>query len=55
MFPINQVLQGDRTRVLKRLPDNCVDLIVTDPPYGVCYQDSFGRMIANDDDPESRI
>ena len=54
MFPINQVLQGDCTRVLKRLPDNCVDLIVTDPPYGVRYHDSFGRRIANDDDP-SRV
>jgi len=50
MFPINQVLQGDCTRVLKRLPDNCVDLVVTDPPYGVRYQDSFGRTVANDDD-----
>jgi DNA modification methylase len=54
MFPINQVLQGDCTRVLRQLPDDCVDLIVTDPPYGVRYQDRFGRTIANDDDP-SRI
>ena len=50
MFPINQVLQGDCTRVLKRLPDHCVDIVVTDPPYGVRYQDGFGRTIANDDD-----
>ena len=50
MFPINQVIQGDCTRVLKRLPDWYVDLIVTDPPYGVCYQDSLGRTVANDDD-----
>lgn len=54
MFPINQILQGDCTRVLKRLPDASVDLIVTDPPYGVCYQDSTGRTVANDDDP-SRV
>jgi DNA modification methylase len=51
MFPINQVLQGDCTHVLQQLPNECVDLIVTDPPYGVRYQDSFGRTIANDDDP----
>jgi adenine-specific DNA-methyltransferase len=54
MFPINQIIQGDCKRVLKQLPDSCVDLIVTDPPYGVCYQDSSGRTIANDDDP-SRV
>lgn len=54
MFPINQILHGDCTRVLRRLPDAFVDLIVTDPPYGVRYQDRFGRTVANDDDP-SRI
>lgn len=54
MFPINQILHGDCTRVLRQLPDAFVDLIVTDPPYGVRYQDRFGRTIANDDDP-SRI
>ena len=54
MFPINQLVQGDCTRALTQLPDSCVDLIVTDPPYGVCYQDNLGRTIANDDDP-SRV
>jgi site-specific DNA-methyltransferase (adenine-specific) len=54
MFPINEVLQGDCTRVLRQLPDEYVDLVVTDPPYGVRYQDRFGRTVANDDDP-SRI
>lgn len=51
MFPINEVLQGDCARVLRRLPDSFADLVVTDPPYGVHYQDSNGRTIANDDDP----
>lgn len=50
MFPINEVLQGDCTRVLQRLSAERVDLIVTDPPYGVHYQDSRGRTVANDDD-----
>lgn len=54
MFPINQILQGDCTHVLRQLPDGHVDLIVTDPPYGVRYQDRFGRTVANDDDP-SRV
>lgn len=51
MFTANQVLQGDCTRILKELPSECVDLVLTDPPYGVCYQDRFGRTVANDDDP----
>jgi adenine-specific DNA-methyltransferase len=53
MFPINEVFQGDCTRVLKQLPDGFVDLVVTDPPYGVRYQDSKGRKIANDGDLSS--
>jgi DNA modification methylase len=51
MFPINEVLQGDCTRVLRWLPNSFVDLVVTDPPYGVRYQDRSGRTIANDGDP----
>lgn len=51
MFPINEVLHGDCTRVLRQLPEAHVDLIVTDPPYGVHYQDRFGRTVINDDDP----
>ncbi len=30
MLPINQVLQGDCTRVLRTLPNEFVDLVVTD-------------------------
>ena len=30
---INSVVQGDCLEILKELPDNSVDLIVTDPPY----------------------
>jgi adenine-specific DNA-methyltransferase len=52
MFPTNQILQGDCTRVLRTLPDASVDLVVTDPPYGVRYRDRLNRTIANDDHPE---
>jgi site-specific DNA-methyltransferase (adenine-specific) len=52
MFPANQILQGDCTQILQQLPDAEVDLIVTDPPYGVRYRDRIGRTIANDDAPE---
>lgn len=29
----NQILCGDSLEILKKLPDNCVDLIFTSPPY----------------------
>jgi len=32
---INQVIQGDCLEVMKDIPDNSIDLILTDPPYGI--------------------
>ena len=32
---INQVIQGDCLEVLKSIPDKSIDLVLTDPPYGV--------------------
>jgi site-specific DNA-methyltransferase (adenine-specific) len=53
MAKYNYVLQGDCTEVLKALPSESVDLVVTDPPYFVRYRDRAGRTIANDEDPAS--
>jgi adenine-specific DNA-methyltransferase len=46
---VNQITHGDCLQVLRRLPDDCADLVLTDPPYLVRYQDTSGRRIANDD------
>ena len=35
---INKVIQGDCLEVMKQMPDKCVDLVVTDPPYGLGFQ-----------------
>lgn len=32
---INQVICGDSLKLMKLMPDKCVDLVLTDPPYGV--------------------
>jgi site-specific DNA-methyltransferase (adenine-specific) len=32
-----QILQGDNRETLKSLPDNSIDAIVTDPPYGIDF------------------
>ena len=45
---LNSVIQGDCTAVLKSLPSECVDFVMTDPPYFVRYKDRSGRTIRND-------
>ncbi len=32
---LNQIIQGDCLDVLKQFPDNCIDLVVTSPPYNL--------------------
>lgn len=34
---MNKVIQGDCLEQLKNLPDNSVDAVVTDPPYGLSF------------------
>lgn len=45
---INQVVCGDCVEVLRDLPSDSIDLVVTDPPYLVDYRSQDGRHIAND-------
>lgn len=37
----NQIICGDSLEVLKKLPDNCIDIVVTSPPYnfGLAYDE----------------
>ena len=30
---VNQIIHADSLNILKQLPDKCIDLILTDPPY----------------------
>ncbi len=32
---VNTIICGDCLEVMKDFPDNCVDLVLTDPPYGI--------------------
>ena len=34
---INQIICGNCLEVMKTMPDNCVDTIITDPPYGLKF------------------
>lgn len=41
---LNQILLGDATEILKRIPSESVDCIIIDPPYGI----DFKTQIYND-------
>lgn len=36
-LPVNEIITGDCLDILKGLPDESVDLILTDPPYGLNF------------------
>ena len=40
---LNKIHQGDCEKFMKQLPDKCVDMVMTDPPYGTtaCKWDSI--------------
>jgi site-specific DNA-methyltransferase (adenine-specific) len=48
-MPLNDILHGDCVEVMRTLPSESVDFILTDPPYLVRYRDRHGRTVANDD------
>ena len=31
----NRIINADCMDILKQLPDKCIDLVLTDPPYGI--------------------
>jgi site-specific DNA-methyltransferase (adenine-specific) len=34
---IDKTICGDAQEILKKIPDNCIDAVVTDPPYGLSF------------------
>lgn len=55
---LNQIICGDCLEVMKDIPDKSVDLVLTDPPYGIDYQSArridrtqWKPKIANDKKP----
>ena len=37
----NRIICADCLDVLRQLPDKCVDLVLTDPPYGMSFQSNY--------------
>lgn len=46
---INQVVMGDCLEMMKKMPDKCVDLVITSPPYNAHRIFSNGKMIPRND------
>ena len=38
---IGKIIQGDCLDVMKQIPDKSIDLVLTDPPYGIEYEGGF--------------
>ena len=38
-----KLLQGDCLELMKKIPDNSIDLIVTDPPYGINFISNYRK------------
>ena len=45
---INRVIHGDCVRVMRSMPGESVDFVLTDPPYLVGYRPRDGRRVLND-------
>ena len=46
-IPVNQIICGDSEKVLENFPDNCIDLIVTSPPYVERRKKIYGGIHPN--------
>ena len=40
---LDEVTNADWRDAVKQLPDSCIDLVVTDPPYGMSFQSNYRK------------
>ena len=46
MIETGKIINGDCVEVMKTLPEGCIDLVVTSPPYGVGIAYDLGGATA---------
>jgi site-specific DNA-methyltransferase (adenine-specific) len=49
---LNQIITGDARELAERIPDASVDLVLTDPPFGIGHKYANGFQEAKDGEPE---
>ena len=51
---LNQAINGDSLEIMRKMPDNCIDLTITSPPYFGCR--NYGTdTIGQEEDPKDYI
>ncbi len=45
---LNKIICSDCLPILKSLPDKCIDLVLTDPPYGIFKRKDSGMMFGKE-------
>ena len=43
-LPINEIILGDNVKIMKKIPENSIDLIFADPPYNMNLQKDLFRF-----------
>jgi DNA modification methylase len=46
-YELNSIMTGDARELAKAIPDESVDLIISDPPYGIGYASSWKTRMGN--------
>jgi modification methylase len=46
-LPINSIVEGDCQRVMQDWPDGCIDLILTDPPYPMEFDEVWDKLASS--------
>lgn len=52
---MNTVIHGDCLEEMKKIPDKTIDMILTDPPYGMSFQSNYRKEKYNKITGDSRL
>ena len=44
MIELNKIYNADCLELMKEIPDKSIDLVLTDPPYGLNYNDGLDHI-----------
>src|SRR5574344_1063821 len=55
MLEVNKIYNADCLELMKQLPDKCIDLVLTDPPYGIGISSNPVRQMHDKKDWDANI